>query len=41
MEKDKSTFKLPDGWIWATIGEVGVLSSGDTPYARGRHTTLS
>jgi type I restriction enzyme S subunit len=31
MDKEKSRFKLPEGWIWTTIGEIGILSSGGTP----------
>jgi type I restriction enzyme S subunit len=31
MEKGKQTYKLPEGWIWTTIGEIAVLSSGGTP----------
>lgn len=31
MEKYKQIYKLPEGWIWTTIGEIAVLSSGGTP----------
>lgn len=31
MENGKSIHKLPEGWIWTTIGEIAVLSSGGTP----------
>lgn len=31
MEKGKQTIKLPKGWIWTTIGEISLLSSGGTP----------
>jgi len=31
MEKEKLIYKLPEGWIWTTIGEIAVLSSGGTP----------
>lgn len=31
MEKGKQTYKLPEGWIWTTIGDIAVLSSGGTP----------
>lgn len=31
MNKEKSIYKLPEGWIWTTIGEIAVLSSGGTP----------
>ena len=31
MGKGKQIYKLPEGWIWTTIGEIAVLSSGGTP----------
>lgn len=31
MEKGRQIYKLPEGWIWTTIGEIAVLSSGGTP----------
>ena len=31
MERGKSIYKLPEWWIWTTIGEIAVLSSGGTP----------
>lgn len=31
MNKEKSIYILPEGWIWTTIGEIAVLSSGGTP----------
>jgi len=31
MEQEKSTYKLPEGWIWTTIGEIGIVTSGGTP----------
>lgn len=34
MEKDKLTYKIPEGWIWTTIGEVGIVTSGGTPSTR-------
>lgn len=24
-------YKLPSGWIWATISDVGIIASGGTP----------
>jgi hypothetical protein len=34
MEKGKSINKLPEGWIWTTIGEIGTVQSGGTPSTR-------
>ncbi|MCK9207042.1 MAG: hypothetical protein M0P66_08025 [Salinivirgaceae bacterium] len=31
MERGKQTYKLPEGWIWTTIGKIAVLSRGGTP----------
>lgn len=31
MEREEQIYKLPEGWIWTTIGEISVLSSGGTP----------
>lgn len=31
MEKGKETYKLPEGWIWKTIGDIGIVQSGGTP----------
>ena len=31
MEQEESTYKLPEGWIWTTIGEIGIVTSGGTP----------
>jgi type I restriction enzyme S subunit len=31
MESTKIKYKLPQGWVWTTIGEIGHLSSGGTP----------
>jgi len=28
MEKGKQTYKLPEGWIWTTIGEIGIIQNG-------------
>lgn len=36
MEKGKQTYKLPDGWIWTTIGEIGIVQSGGTPSTRNK-----
>jgi hypothetical protein len=36
MEKSKSTYKLPEGWIWTTIGEIGIVQSGGTPSTRNK-----
>lgn len=34
MEKENSKYKLPEGWIWTTVGEIGVVVSGGTPSTR-------
>lgn len=34
MEKEYTTYKLPEGWIRTTIGEVGIVASGGTPSTR-------
>ncbi|MDX9854421.1 MAG: hypothetical protein RBS81_11615 [Tenuifilaceae bacterium] len=31
MEKGKQTYELPEGWIWKTIGDIGIVQSGGTP----------
>lgn len=31
MSTGDSTYKLPEGWIWTTIGEIGIVTSGGTP----------
>lgn len=36
MEKGKQTYKLPEGWIWTTIGDVGIVQSGGTPSTRNK-----
>ena len=36
MEKSKQTYKLPKGWIWSTIGEIGIVQSGGTPSTRNK-----
>ena len=34
MEKEEMTYKLPEGWIWTTIDEIGIVQSGGTPSTR-------
>lgn len=36
MEKVEQTYKLPEGWIWTTIGEIGIVQSGGTPSTRNQ-----
>ncbi|MFW5871803.1 MAG: restriction endonuclease subunit S [bacterium] len=36
MEKGKQTYKLPEGWIWTTIGDIGIVKSGGTPSTRNK-----
>lgn len=31
MGKENKLYKLPEGWIWTTIGDIAILSSGGTP----------
>lgn len=31
MSNKEELYKLPDNWIWTTIGEIAILSSGGTP----------
>ena len=31
MSEEKTPYQLPKGWIWTTIGELGVVTSGGTP----------
>ncbi len=31
MEKEKKTYKLPEGWIEVTLDEIAILSTGNTP----------
>ena len=31
MDNNETTYTLPEGWIWTTIGEIGIISSGGTP----------
>ena len=30
MGKENIKYKLPDSWIWTTIGELGLIVSGGT-----------
>jgi|WetSurMetagenome_2_1015567.scaffolds.fasta_scaffold45119_2 type I restriction enzyme, S subunit len=34
MDKEVSTYKLPEGWVWATVGDIGIVISGGTPSTR-------
>lgn len=34
MKRNKITYKLPSGWLWTTIGEIGIIASGGTPSTR-------
>ena len=36
MEKGKQIYKLPEGWIWSTIGDIGIVQSGGTPSTRNK-----
>lgn len=31
MDKENNSYKLPERWVWTTIGEIGILASGGTP----------
>lgn len=31
MIAENTKYTLPEGWIWTTIGEIGIISSGGTP----------
>jgi len=31
MQRDNNRYNLPESWLWTTIGEIAVLSSGGTP----------
>lgn len=31
MDNNETTYTLPEGWIWTTIDEIGIVSSGGTP----------
>jgi len=34
MENKETTYNLPDNWIWTTLGEIGIVTSGGTPSSR-------
>lgn len=34
MENKETTYNLPDSWIWTTLGEIGIVTSGGTPSSR-------
>lgn len=34
MENKETTYNLPDSWIWTTLGEIGIVTSGGTPLSR-------
>ncbi len=36
MEKAEQIYKVPEGWIWTTIGEIGIVQSGGTPSTRNQ-----
>ncbi|MEQ6120352.1 restriction endonuclease subunit S [Reichenbachiella sp. MALMAid0571] len=36
MSKEFVKYELPKGWVWTTIGELGVVMSGGTPSTRER-----
>jgi len=31
MKEQQEKYNLPEGWLWTTIGDIAILSSGDTP----------
>ena len=31
MKEQKEKYNLPKGWLWTTIGDIAILSSGGTP----------
>lgn len=31
MDNTKQNSKLPEGWSWTTLGELGIVVSGGTP----------
>jgi len=31
MKEQQEKYNLPEGWIWTTIGDIAILSSGGTP----------
>ncbi len=30
-EADTGLFNLPDGWVWTTVGSIGLIANGKTP----------
>lgn len=36
MSNKEELHKLPDNWIWTTIGEIGIVQSGGTPSTRNK-----
>lgn len=36
MSNEYSKYELPKGWVWTTIGELGIVTSGGTPSTRER-----
>jgi len=36
MERDKSKYKLPEGWIWTNLSELFVIIGGGTPTKNNR-----
>lgn len=34
MNSNETTYKLPIGWLWTTVGEIGIIVSGGTPSTR-------
>lgn len=40
MKEQQEKYNLPEGWIWSTIGEITILSSGGTP-SRSNQTYFS
>ncbi|WP_165366199.1 restriction endonuclease subunit S [Brumimicrobium glaciale] len=36
LNKSEDTVELPQGWIWTTIGEIGIIQSGGTPSTRNK-----
>ena len=34
MDNNEIKYTLPEGWIWTTIGEIGIVASGGTPPTR-------
>jgi type I restriction enzyme, S subunit len=34
MNKNKMPYNLPTEWLWTTVGEIGIITSGGTPSTR-------